>query len=145
MGNMVSKVNTYRGQINFRARSPSGMKLMIAMDDFIPSFIFRKMEQLEAMAVTCHTPANCSRTSPAEFGSYGDLPRGPAHLLVDLAAHCRNLPTCSGPATVCGDLPSTTENMTAHCRNLPPSVGTSQANMGTSYLPACKTPCPAPC
>lgn len=80
MGNMVSKVNTYRGQINFRARSPSGMKLMIAMDDFIPSFIFRKMEQLEAMAVTCHTPANCSRTSPAEFGSYGDLPRGPAHL-----------------------------------------------------------------
>lgn len=80
MGNMVSKVNTYRGQINFRTRSPSGMKLMIAMDDFIPSFIFRKMEQLEAMAVTCHTPANCSRTSPAEFGSYGDLPRGPAHL-----------------------------------------------------------------
>lgn len=67
-GNMASRMDTYRGQTNFMVRSPSGMKLTMAMDDFIPSFIFRKMEQLDAMAVTCHTPANCSRTSPVEFG-----------------------------------------------------------------------------
>lgn len=62
-----SRMDTYRGQTNSMARSPSGMKLTVTVDDFISSFIFRKMEQLEAMAVTCHTPANCSRTSPVGF------------------------------------------------------------------------------
>lgn len=64
----MSRTDTYRGKTNFMARSPSGVKLTMAMDDFIPSFIVRKTEQLEAMAVTCHSPANCSGTLPGEFG-----------------------------------------------------------------------------
>lgn len=104
-GNTVSRTDTYRGQTNFMARSPSGMKLMMAMGDFIPSFIFRKMEQLEAMAVTYHTPANCSRTSLVEFGKVVGTYQGDLHSSIgDLEAHSRNLPTCSGSATVCGGL-----------------------------------------
>lgn len=133
-GNSVSRTDTYRGQTNFMAMSPSGMKLMMTMDDFIPSFIFRKMEQLEAMAVTCHIPANCTRTSPVEFGkAVGTchLPAGPGSPLqkfANLQWTCRCL---QGPATL--------------FRDLPPSVGTIQASMGTCHLPACRTPCPAPC
>lgn len=90
----ASRTDTYRGQTNVIARSPSGMKLMMATDDFIPFFIFRKVEQLEAMAVTYHTPANCSRTSPVEFGKVVGTCQADLHSSMrDLAAQCRNLPT----------------------------------------------------
>lgn len=123
-GNMVSRTDTYRGQTNFTARFPSGMKLMMAMDDFIPFFIFSKTEQLEAMAVTYHTPANCNRTLPVEFGKLW----GPARR------------TCTPPwgtwqpgAEICQP------EWTCHClwgpvslfRNLPPSVGICLPLWGT--------------
>lgn len=70
------------GQASFISRSPSGVKLMVAMDDFISSFIFMNMEQLATTAVTCHVPANCSRMLPVEFGKATGtchLPEGTCH------------------------------------------------------------------
>lgn len=98
-----SKMCTHRGQRSFTARCPSGRALTVMMADFISSFIFRNMEQLETAATPCHVPANCSRASQRGLGK----PRGPATLMWDL-------PACSGgPATLCdhhtawhGDLPS---------------------------------------
>ena len=92
----ASRMGTHRGQTSCIARSPSGVKLMAVMDNFIPSFIFRNTEQLETAAVTYHTPANCSRTSPVGFGKA----TGTCHLPAGPATHH------VGPATLCGDQPA---------------------------------------
>lgn len=77
----IKHVGTHRGQASFIARFPSGVKLMVTIGDFIPSFIFRYTEQLEAAAEKYHFPANC-RTSQG-WERHGDLTpmRGTCHPL----------------------------------------------------------------